>query len=98
MLSQPLRQGRKRHQLPRHPDIGHMHDQRIETRSALGRIDPRYRRIAGRIRRQPIDGLGRHRDDFALSDQLGSLIKSGFAKLHDAGKVHRLLIAGLPST
>ena len=54
-LADPLRRGQ----------IGHVDDQRVEARPALGRIDPRHGFRIGRIRGEAVDGLGRHRDRLA---------------------------------
>ena len=45
--------------------IGHMGDQRIERRPALGVIEARHRLAIGGVGAQPVDGLGRKRDQAA---------------------------------
>ena len=48
-----------------------MHNQRVERRPTLGRIDARHRLPVGRIRREAVDRLGWESDDLAGADQLG---------------------------
>ena len=50
----------------RRGEIGHMRDQRIERRPALGGIEPRDGLAVGGVGAEPIDGLGRKRDQAAL--------------------------------
>ena len=45
--------------------VGHMRDQRIERRPALGGIEPRHRLAVGGVGAEPVDGLGRERDEAA---------------------------------
>ena len=48
-------------------DIADMGDQRIERGPALGLVEPRDRRGIGGVGAEPIDGLGRERDQAALA-------------------------------
>ena len=47
-------------------EIGHMRDQRIERRPALGGVEPRDRRAVGGVGAEPVDRLGRERDQSAV--------------------------------
>ena len=51
-----------------------MHDQRIEARPLLGREDLGHRGRVQRIGAEPIDGLGRKRDDIAAGKRLRGLL------------------------
>ena len=56
--------------------IGHMHDQRMVGGPALGRKNPGYCFIAGRIGAQAIDGFSRKADQFAGPDASSGLDNS----------------------
>ena len=49
----------------RRREVGHMRDQRIEGRPALGLVEARDRRAVGRVGAEPVDGLGRKGDEAA---------------------------------
>ena len=48
-----------------------MHDQRVEARALLRREDRRDRCLVERVRAEPVDRLGRERDEPALAQQPG---------------------------
>ena len=56
----------KRRDLPGGSEVADMGDQRIEGRPALGLVEPRDRRRIGGVGAEPVDGLGRERDQPAL--------------------------------
>ena len=49
-------------------DVGDVRDQRIERRPALGGVEPRDRRAVGGVGAEPIDRLGRERDQAAVRE------------------------------
>ena len=51
--------------------VGHMGDQGIEARAALGLEDTRHRRRIAGMGRQTVDGLRRHQDQVAARERLG---------------------------
>ena len=46
----------------------HMRDQRVEARAALGGVKPRDRFAIGRVGAEPVDRLGRKRDQPAVGE------------------------------
>ena len=52
--------------------IRHVHDQRIEVRPSLGGKDRRDRPAIGRVRPEPVHGLGRERDEGAVAQRRAS--------------------------
>ena len=60
---------------PRHRDVGHMADQRIEARPALGREDARHRLAVGGVGGEAVDRLGRQRDQLAAPQRVGGIAR-----------------------
>src|SRR5262249_36025778 len=48
--------------------IGHVRDEWIERRTALGLVEPCDRRPIGGVGTEPVDGLGRKRDQTAFGE------------------------------
>ena len=61
--------------------VGHVRDQRIERGPALGRIEPGDRLAVGRVGAEPIDGLGRKRDEPAGRQHAGGALDRRRASL-----------------
>ena len=68
-VRQPTRFIREFAEALRCREIGDVHDQRVEARPALGLVDSGDGSGIGRVRRKPVDGLGRHSDRVAGEDQ-----------------------------
>ena len=62
---------------------GHMHDQRMVRRAALGHKDFGDRRVVGGIGRQAVHGLGRQADQLAVTQSLCSLRNGRFVGTED---------------
>ena len=71
--------------LARRLDVQNMGDERIDRRPLLGGVDRRDRRIRGRVRREAVDGLGRHGDEAARAKARGRGGDRLRACLRDAG-------------
>ncbi len=56
---------------PRRVEARHMGDQRIEARPLLRSVDSRHDLGAGSVRAEPVDRLGRKRDEAAAPKHLG---------------------------
>jgi hypothetical protein len=83
-LRQPARDGIEHGQPFRHRHVGDMGDQRVEMRPALGLEYPCHGRAIGGVARQPVDRLGRNRDD-AARPQYGERGPEGFMRVQDIG-------------
>jgi hypothetical protein len=69
-------------------DVGHMGDQGVEARPALGRVDRRHGAGVGGVGRQAIDRLGRQDDQAAAFQRSGGLGDLGLLVVH-AVELHR---------
>ena len=65
--------------LPRGREVADMGDQRIEGRPALGLVEPGDRGRIGGVRAEPVDGLGRERDQPALGQHARGRSRGGLA-------------------
>ncbi len=82
---EPRRVGVELRELSRRGDIGHMRDQRIEGRPALGLIKPRHRRAIGGVGTEPIDRLGREGDEPAGRENAHRVAGRGGTGRQNAG-------------
>jgi hypothetical protein len=71
---------------------GHVNDQRVETRPAFGGKDRGDGAVVGRIRTQPVDGLGRESDELSRAQPPGSAFDRRRSCANDP-IVHRATIA-----
>ena len=62
---EPLGVGIEARRARARPQVGHMGDQRIEGRPALGLVEARDRLAVGRVGAEPVDRLGREGDEAA---------------------------------
>ena len=69
--------------------VGHVHDQGVVRRPALGAVDAGHRRVVGRDRAQPVDGLGRERHEATPAQGRGRRLDRGCGRGEDPAQSAR---------